>query len=42
MNDTDQAETALELVVKADYIKPKLEVLETFSNCIGVTISIGP
>jgi hypothetical protein len=45
MNDANQQSAHLELIVKdsrSEYIKPNLEVLESFSNIIGVTVSIGP
>ena len=45
MIGTDTREVDLELLVKdsrSEYLKPNLEVLESFSNSIGVTVSIGP
>jgi hypothetical protein len=45
MNDTNQQSAPLEVIVKdsrSEYIKPSLEVLDSFSNVIGVTVSIGP
>jgi hypothetical protein len=45
MTDFDTQEVDLELVVidsRSEYLKPNLELLEAWSNIIGVSIPIGP